>query len=226
MTPKLWYLKRINIFEDLPESVLNELARIAREETVPRHTAIYLPDEPSTDIYILKEGRVKLYRLSNDGRELTLAILRPGEIFGELALVDDGPRQSVAQALDDVYVYAIKKPEFERVLRRHHDLALRISRLLAFRLRTIESRVEELLFRTVPERLANQLLHLAQEFGQLTPQGQVVGISLSHRELAALIGSTRETTTLVLNQFRRRGLILVDGQRIVIPDPAALSKVA
>ncbi|MBI3075740.1 MAG: Crp/Fnr family transcriptional regulator [Deltaproteobacteria bacterium] len=221
---KLWYLRRINLFQDLPEAALGEIASLAREETIPRNKVIYFPDEPSNEIFLLKEGRVKLYRLSEDGREVTLAILKPGEVFGELALADEGPRQSAAEALDDVYLCAIKKEDFERILRHHPDLALRISKLMGFRLRSIESRVEELVFRSVPARLARLLLRLAEEFGQLTPEGTAVGISLSHRELAALIGSTRETTTLVLNDFRRRGIIVVQGRRIVIRDPEALTK--
>ncbi|MBI2369757.1 MAG: Crp/Fnr family transcriptional regulator [Deltaproteobacteria bacterium] len=195
---KLWYLRRINLFQDLPEAALGEIASLAREETIPRNKVIYFPE--------------------------TLAILKPGEVFGELALADEGPRQSAAEALDDVYLCAIKKEDFERILRHHPDLALRISKLMGFRLRSIESRVEELVFRSVPARLARLLLRLAEEFGQLTPEGTAVGISLSHRELAALIGSTRETTTLVLNDFRRRGIIVVQGRRIVIRDPEALTK--
>ena len=216
MTSKLWYLKQIDLFSELSDQEIQEIASLSRMEAVKKGEFIYFPDDPSDSVYLLKEGRVKVSRLSEDGREVTLAILRPGELFGELALADEGPRETIAEAIDDSLLCVINKADFERTIKGRPGLALKVFKLVGLRLRRLETKVEELVFRNVPSRLAQLLIRLAKEYGRPSQDGTILGLSLSHRELANLVGSTRETVTLVLNDFRKQGIIEIYRRRILI----------
>jgi len=225
MTSKLWYLKQIDLFSELSDKEIQEIASLSRMEAVKRGKIVYFPEDPSDSVYLLKEGRVKVSRLSEDGKEVTLAILKPGELFGELALANEGPRETIAEAIDDSLLCVINKADFERTIKRKPDLALKVFKLVGLRLRRLETKVEELVFRSAPSRLAQLLIRLAKEYGRPSQDGIMLCLSLTHREFANLIGSTRETVTLVLNDFRRQGMIEIYRRRILIRKEKELERI-
>ncbi|MBI3610455.1 MAG: Crp/Fnr family transcriptional regulator [Nitrospirae bacterium] len=162
--------------------------------------------------------------MNEDGKELTLAILEPGEVFGEMEVLEGMPRDTVAEALDDVSICVMQRSDFEALLKKDPNTNIRLTKLIGLRLKKIESRIEDLVFKDVPARLAHLLFELSKEFG-VQENGQTrLSVKLSHQELANLIGSTRETVTATLGDFKRRGLIAFDGRRLVILREKELEK--
>ncbi len=216
---KLWYLKRINLFTEMSPEEMGVFAQKTRMESVRKKTPIFFPGDPSQQVYLLKEGRVKISRLSKEGRELTIALLEPGEIFGELEVLDDAPRDTLAEALDDSQICVVSKALFIEMIQKMPAFSFRLTKLIGFRMRKIESRVEDLVFKDVPARLAHLLLELAKDYGKNVPEGTLLQIKITHQEIANLIGSIRETVSAVLGDFKRDGWLTFEGRRIVLLKP-------
>jgi CRP-like cAMP-binding protein len=208
----------------MPAETLDRIERMADIMTFKRHQTIYLPGDPGDAVYFLKSGRVKITRVSEDGKELTLAILEPGEVFGEIDVLQGMPRNELVEALEETVLCRVQRREFEMLLHGTPGLAIGLVKLLGLRLRRIESRMENLVFRDVPCRLARLLIDLIHDLGVEDDRGILIRARLSHRELANLIGSTRETVSLVLGEFRRDGLVELTGRQIVIRDPIKLAR--
>lgn len=214
---KLWYLQRINIFADMTPEEMRRLAERTIMRTYARGRVIARPDDPPETIYLIKEGRVKLCRYSAGGREQILALLERGDIFGERALVG-APEAVHGEAFEDTLICVLRREDFEDLMRSKPDLALRVMKVLAERLRQAEEAVENLAFRDVPGRLAATLARLAGAYGEPHGDGRRLALRLTHQDLASMIGATRETVTTVLNRFRDDGLIAVEDRHIVIKD--------
>lgn len=214
-----WCVLGVNIFESLRPEEMRELSRYAKTRTYKRGEVIYLPGDPNTTVYFLKKGRVKLVYLDERGRKLTVAICRPGQPFGELVLGDrHEPYRFIAQALEDCELCLIPKDDLVRFAQERPQLALRLTKWVGDQLRELQMKLEDLLFKDVPTRLARLLERLAREEGQQTPEGIEIALKLTHQEIAELIGSTRETTTLLLNQLRRAGVLQRRRGRLMITD--------
>lgn len=221
---KIWYLEKIDLFSGLSADEMAWLDKATRMITLKRNQPVYLPEDPSDSVFFIKAGQVRICRVLEDGRQLTLALLGPGEMFGELEVIEESPRDTSAEAVEDTFVCALPRPEFESLLTRRPDLARRLTKLIGFRLKRIESRIEDLIFRDVPVRLARLLLQLSNDLGVADSRGVLIRVKLTHQELANLIGSTRETVTTMLGDFKRSGLIAFAERRIIVCDPAALSR--
>ncbi len=221
---KLWYLKHISLFSVLSQAELQEMDRITRMQEVKKRQPIYLPGDPSTTVFLLKKGRVKISTTASSGKEVTFEILEPGEIFGELEVLEDSPRETQAEALDDALICAIRREDFDRYLHNHPDLALRLTKLIGLRLRKIQSRVEDLVFRDVPARLAHLLLELVKTDGVPDGGGTRIRAKLTHQEMANLIGCSRETVSTTLGHFRDQGLIRMDARTMTILNSAHLAR--
>ncbi|MBI5197787.1 MAG: Crp/Fnr family transcriptional regulator [Nitrospirae bacterium] len=220
---RLWYLKRIKLFSGLSEDEMKRMEQLTRMESVRRQQPVYFPGDPGDQVYLLKEGRVRISRITEDGHELTLEILEPGEIFGELEALENSLRDTMAVALDDISLCVIRKDDFESFLQRRSDLSIRLTKLTGLRLKKIENRIGNLLYRDIPSRLAGLLLDLAEEMGKEEGGSILIRTRFTHQELANLIASTRETVTLTLGEFRKKGLIDFDRKRIIIRDKPGLT---
>jgi CRP/FNR family transcriptional regulator, cyclic AMP receptor protein len=223
---KIWYLKNFNIFQDFTENDFSVIDRITYMKDYSRREQVYGQGDPGDVVYLLKEGRVKIYKLSPDGKELTLEILEPGEIFGEMALVDDSPRDTIAETLDDSLLCVMRRRDFELLLRKKPDMAMRVTKLIGVRRRHIENQLENLVFRSAPSRLALLLLSLAEKHGVRDSRGIILNVKFSQQELANLIGTARETTSALLNEFKRLGYIDIQHRRIKLLNQWQLKKIA
>ena len=221
---KLWYLKKINLFQEMTAEEMGKLDRMTKMESVRKKTPIFFPGDPSQQVYLLKEGRVKLSRISEEGREVTIALLEPGEIFGELEVLGDSPRDTLAEALDDSQICVVGKDLFLDMVRSKPDFSFRLTKLIGARMQKIESRVEDLVFKDVPSRLAHLLLELAKAYGRETPQGVRLQIKITHQEIANLIGSIRETVSAILGEFKRDGWIAFEDRRLTLLKPDRLKQ--
>jgi CRP/FNR family transcriptional regulator, cyclic AMP receptor protein len=222
----LWYLKKIPLLEAIPAEALAELVAHVEMREVRRRHVIYIPGDPGNLVYFLNGGRVKVSKVTRDGRELTLAYRVPGEIFGELCLVEGTPREEMAEAMDNALITSVERTYFESLVRRFPALSLELMRLANARRREVESKIARLIFRDVNSKLAELLLNLGMEYGVEDSRGTLVAIKITHQEMANLIGSTRETVSLTLSQFKRQGLITMDGRKIIVIDYDGLKALA
>ena len=197
---------------------------MTRMEEVKKRQPLYLPGDPSSSVYLLKRGRVKIANTSPSGKEVTFEILEPGEIFGELDVLEDAPRSTSAEALDDALICVIPRKDFDQYLAMHPNVTIKLTKLIGLRLKKIQSRVEDLVFRDVPARLAHLLSELSKTDGVADKQGIRLKVKLTHQEMANLIGCSRETVSTTMGQFRDDGLIQMDGRTITILNEKGLSK--
>ena len=218
----LWYLKKIGLLSEMTADELNALAAVANLQEVRRRRVIFLPGDPGTSVFFVNGGRVKISRVTRDGKELTLAYRGPGEVFGELCLVDGGPRAEMAEAMENALVTEIPRGEFEKILETHARMGLRLVKTLCERRRELENTVEKLVFHDVNAKLAELLLQLAEDYGVDDSRGTLVAVKITHQEMANLIGSTRETVSLTLSQFKRKKLIATEGRKIILTDREGL----
>ena len=220
---KLWFLKHIRLFDGMSHSEMQEMEKITRMEEVKKRQPLYLPGDPSSNVYLLKKGRVKIANTAPSGKEVTFDILEPGEVFGELDVLEDTPRSTSAETLDDALICVIPRKDFDQYLAMHPNVTAKLTKLIGLRLKKIQSRVEDLVFRDVPARLAHLLSELSKTEGVADKQGIRLKVKLTHQEMANLIGCSRETVSTTMGQFRDEGLIHLDGRTITILKPDALS---
>jgi len=223
---KLWYLTNINLFQAMTPEQMHFVQNRTVMREIRRKEVLYLPGEPGDRIYLLKRGVVKISALPEDGREVILALLRKGEVFGEEAVLDDAPRDHMAEAYDDALICIITRQDFLEILRTFPDLTFRVTKLIGFRLRTFRNRVEGLLFKGTAARLATTLLDLGRDHGVRDDHGVLLPLRLSQTDLASLIGVTRESVNLTLADFRKRGMVELDGRTLRLLKPEALADVA
>lgn len=223
---KLWFLKHIHLFHELTPTEMQEMERITRMEEIKKRQPLYLPGDPSSCVYLLKRGRVKIASTSASGKEVTFDILESGEIFGELDVLEGSPRTTSAEALDDALICVIRREDFDRYLAMHPNVTVKLTKLIGLRFRKIQSRVEDLVFRDVPARLAHLLVELSKSDGVKESGGIGLRAKLTHQEMANLIGCSRETVSTTLGQFRDDGLIQMEGRTIIILKLDALTRLA
>jgi len=219
---RTWYLARFNILAAMnPE----EMAMFNREVKDTKYNCgetIYLPGDPSDAVYFVKKGRVKLSHRDKSGKSVTIRVCEPGEPFGEMAAMGEESRSLQATALDDVWLCWVGRERFVRFAETHPQITLRIAKLIGLHRRELENRLEEMLFLDVPTRLARTLVKLADQHGRKLDDGIQVQIRITHRELAELIGATRETTTAALNRLKREGIVTRKLGKLLITSPKRL----
>jgi CRP-like cAMP-binding protein len=218
----LWYLKKIPILAELGPEVLARLSERIQLREVRRREVVYLPGDPGNSMFIVNGGRIKISKVTRDGKALTLNYVGPSEVFGETCLIEGGPREEMAEAMENSMITELERTDVEKLLQSHAQLGFQMTRILAQRRRELENKLETLVFRDVTSKLAELLLSLAQEYGVEDSRGTMVALKITHQELANLIGSTRETVSLTLSQFKRKRLICTEGRKVIISDSEAL----
>lgn len=217
---KMRYLSELAVFQDLSAREMEELNRITTMSTVPRGRVFYRPEEPGEVLFILKEGRVQLYRISPEGKKLVITTLGPHTLFGEMALLGTKMHNTFAEAIDDCLICVMSRTDLERLILNKPQVALRILESTGKRLREAEERLENMAFKGIPARLASLLLRLADEQGS----NEITG--LTHQDLAESVGTYRETATQVLNDLKSQGLIEIGRKRITVLDMDGLAEIA
>lgn len=220
MEEKREYLSDLDLFRDLSERDRAELDRMTTITSVPKGRVFYQPEDVSEVLFLIKEGRVQLYRISPEGKKLVIATLGPGTIFGEMALLGQQMHNAFAEALDDCLIVVMSRADLERLILSKPSVGLRMLEITGRRLSDAEARLQDMAFKGIPARLASLLLRLAAERNT----DEIVG--LTHQDLAETIGTYRETATQVLNELKAQGLIEIGRKRITIRDPERLARVA
>ena len=223
---RLWYLARFNILASMKPDEMAMLNREVKDTKYKRGETIYLPGDPSDAVYFVKKGRVKLSHRDKSGKSITIRVCEPGEPFGEMAAMGEYVRPLEATALDDVWLCWMGRERFARFAEAHPQIVLQIAKLIGLHRQELENRLEELLFLDVPTRLARTLNKLADKHGREMGNAIQLKIRITHRELADLIGATRETTTAALNRLQREGVVTRKLGKLLITSPEKLQQLA
>jgi CRP/FNR family cyclic AMP-dependent transcriptional regulator len=221
---KLEHLRTTDLFQDLSEEELAALEQRMPHAVIEAGRPIYSPQEQGEVLFILKKGRVRLYRLSPDGKTLTTAILEPGAVFGEMALLGQGMHESFAEALEDCTISTLRRQDVQEVLLDDPRVAWRLLELIGRRLVQVERKLGDFAFKSVPERLASLLLQLAEPSSGEPVGPLTIAHRYTHQQLAEMIGTYRETVTKLLNNLRDQQIVQMKGGRIQLLDVDRLQK--
>ncbi len=204
---KLWYLQNFNLLENMDERTMQGLDQNSRMQETAKKEIIYFPDEPSNTIYFLKSGKIKISRITEDGRSTTIQLIGPGEIFGESAILGQERHENNAEVMEDAIICSISKENFEDLLNHSPRLNRSINKFIGFRLRMIESHIEDLVFKNARERIEAFLKRYVKSFGKEMVDGWQVRPFLNHTEIGDLTATTRQTVNAILNELVQEGKI-------------------
>lgn len=216
MDQKFWFLKNCDLFSRLTTAQIQRLESRSVSRKFESGGVVYLPSDRSDSVALLVRGRVRIYHLTNEGKQAILAIVDPGELFGELSLVGEAARDEFAEAMEPSTVVLVPREDIQTLMAECPDVALGVTRLMGMRRQRIERRLKSLLFRSNRERLIHLLVELAEKYGRQTDDGVVIGIKLSHQELASIIGSTRETVTVLLGELQSEGSLTIKRRQLIL----------
>ncbi len=218
MTQMFWHVRNCSLFQRLTESQWKHLEQRARIRQFPKGASVYLPNDVADSAYLLAEGRVRLCSTTNEGKLCILALIEPGELFGELALVDSSAREERAETVQKSTVVLLPGDHLRQLMEDSPGMAIGVTKLIGLRRKRVERRLRSLLFRSNRERLTQLLLDLTDQYGNATTDGIEMGIKLSHQDLASIIGATRETVTTVLGEMQSEGLLRIQRQKLIVLD--------
>lgn len=215
-------LKHVPLFEDLDESELQEVAPLFAERKYKKGSILFFEGDSGNDMYIIKTGFVKIYQLA-DEKEITLALFRDGDFFGEMALIQkDLLRSATAETLETSTLFVINRSAFQHFLENSPTLCLKLLEVTMQRLRKANEQIHDLTFLDVRSRIIKNIHRLSEDYGKPIPGGLLIDLKLTHQQLANLVGTVRESVTKVLQELQDRKIISIENKRIIIHDPKSL----
>lgn len=219
---RLGLLAKIDILADLSEPEVSRIVDAAPARTYRAGELLYTPHRPVEVLFLLKRGRIRVFRVSPEGRALTTAIVSPGTMFGEMALLGQSMYDNYAEALDEAHTCVMDRADARRLLLSDPRIAARIVEILGRRLMAMEQRLSEAVFSSVPQRVAAALCTLAAGHPAAV-HGAEIHLTVTHSQVAELAGTSRETATKVLGDLAGQGLLRLSRGRITIVDRSQLA---
>ena len=223
---KIRLLSMVDVLEPLTGEELEEFSRRVPDTHIEQGGIFYAPEHRSETLFMLKKGRVRIYKVTPEGWEFTLAMVEAGMMFGEMALTAQRMWEAYAEAMEPSDICILKNADLERIVRGNPEVGLKMIRVLSERLRLCESRLEDITLKNVPGRLASLVLQLAASEGIMTPEGPRIPTHYTHRQLAMMIGSSRETVTRAFTKLQRAGAVELRHRHIFVKDIQALERAA
>jgi CRP/FNR family transcriptional regulator, cyclic AMP receptor protein len=218
-TQNVDFLATVPLFNGLDRIELERFAEVTREKSYPKGSVIRFEDDPGDSLFVVREGRVKVVLIGEDGREVILGVLGVGEYFGELSLIDDRPRSAHVIAMEDSNLLVLRREDFRKRVESSPSVAWSLLTELSRRLRRADDKIGGLVLLDVPGRIARLLLDLAEESGT-----NAIEKTLTHQTIAQMIGASRETVSRAMKDFQDAGWITVERRRIALADRAALEQ--
>ena len=219
----LWYFESVNLYQTLCPHKVKALAVTHHFDYYDLDQFIYFPDEASTHIYMIAEGRVRIGHYMDNGQEVVTAILGVGEIFGELALAGEDRRRDFAQAMDPkTKICPLGLEELKLLMYDNRELSFRILKLVGLRLMKLERKLELLVFKDARTRIVEFIKDAASWKGKKVGYETLIQTKLTHQDIASLTGTSRQTVTTILNELKEQNLINFDRKRILVRDLEAL----
>ena len=215
----LWYLERSNVFSLVCPHKFDEYKENHQFRNYKKGEFIYFSDDPSNTIYMIVEGKVKILYYTEGGEEIAKSVISKGEIFGELALLGEDSRKDYAQSMsENTLICVITLDQMRDLMKEDARFALQINRLISLRIRKLERKLESLVFKDVRTRILEFLRDYALEKGEQEGSSYTVHHFLTHKDIADLVGTTRQTVTTLLNELRNEGLITFSRKIIQVSD--------
>jgi CRP-like cAMP-binding protein len=219
------FLAGLTLFADLEAQQLEQIAQRVQRRTFALGVTLFHQDMPGTMMYMIEMGSVRVISIGRTGQELTLNVLGPGEIFGELSILDGQQRSATAITLVPTVVWLLSQADLNEFMSKYPPVNQAMIQILVERVRTTARRLEAMTFQDVLGRLAFELLSLAERNGQPHEQGIEISIPLTQVDLATMVGATRESVNKSVSVLRSKKLIAVDGTRWFLLDPAGIQKI-
>jgi CRP/FNR family cyclic AMP-dependent transcriptional regulator len=223
---KLRLLSMVDILEPLSQEEIKELSLRVPDTYIEQGRILYTPQEKSEALFMLKEGRVRIYRVGPDGREFTIAVVGAGTVFGEMSLTAQSLENACAEAMEPVVICKMRRDDLERLVMDKPQVGLKVMSVLSERLSLAEDRMEDMALKEVPARLASFILRLIESEGVVTREGYKVPARYTHRQVATMIGSKRETVTKAFTLLQEVGAVELKWRRIHVKDIVTLQEVA
>ncbi len=218
-TNKVWYLQQSRLFSDTGDGEVAAYQHLFRMETLPKRTRVFDVGDPARIVYLVKYGKVRIARLTPDGKEVTVAVLGSGDIFGEETLFDPTlPRSTVAICVEETLLCMSRADELLALLSSDPQIALNVAKILSGRLDDASETIEDVSYAKVPDRIVHLFQRLSHEHGRKTHGGIAIDVALTHGDIASAIGSTRETVSLELSKLIKAGRVKQEGRKFVLPD--------
>lgn len=183
---------------------------------------IFMENDKDSSLFYIEEGLIKISMISDEGKEKTLFLLNDGQVFGEVSLIDGLEHDVNAETLKNTAIYTLKEKDIKQIVMERPEISLNLLRVMADKIRLMTQQVRDMVFSDIAGRLASQLLQFDAQFGRTTEGGQLIQLSLTHQELANLLGASRVTITKTLNQFVDEGILQVVNRQLLIKDIVAL----
>ncbi len=218
------FLSNVGIFSHLNHSELEPLAAKMRRRNYQRDEVIFHQDDPGDRLHFVANGIVKISLVSPDGRENDIALLSPGDCFGEMSVLNGGIRSATAVAVEATETMTITREDFVSFINEHSRVALEIIALLVRRLRAMDETIGDMVFLDVPSRVAKKLLTLAETYRNSQDSNGDVAIPIGQEELSRLVGSSRETVSRALTSYRKMGLLTTSHRKITITNMKGLER--
>lgn len=213
------YLKKVPIFEGMRYEELEKLERITKERAYKKGSVIIVEGEKGEDVFIIRTGKVKIFKTTNEGREIILDIKGKSKMFAEVTLFSEGKNPATVVAIEDSVILSINNNELEEIIKQNPDMALNIIRVLSKRLKESQSRIKNMASNDTYIRTAQVLIKLTEKYGVELDNGTIeLKLNITREELASLAGTSRETVSRALSQFRKEKAIKISGRQILILD--------
>lgn len=217
--PTADFLSTVPLFRSLGQAEVAAFAQMAREKSYPKGSVILFEDDPGDSLFVVRDGRVKVVLVAEDGREVILGILGVGEHFGELSLIDDQPRSAHVVAMEESSLLVLRREDFRRRVEQNPAVAWALLIELSRRLRRADDKIGSLVLLDVPGRIARMILDAATDGGN-----ELIEKPLTHQTIANVIGASRETVSRAMREFVEAGWIGMERRRIRVVDRPALEK--
>ncbi len=221
MNNKVAALRDMTLYEMIMEAG-GEWSRHLTRVSYPKGKIVFQPGDGGELLYLIHSGYVRVYRLSPEGREMTLGLLGEKDTLGELALVSGSWQTAFAEVLEDVEMSLLPRTLFQEIIRREPEMTYQLMVRLSERLHNAENLIEDLVNRDVASRVARTLLQLAGNFGRESTLGTVIDLRLPYQEIANMVGSTRETVTRAISQMQQKEWVRLEGGRLHLLNRDAL----
>ena len=209
-------LRKIPLFADVDDEALETIGDLLIDRRIPKHQTIVEEGLAGDYMYVIREGEVKVTKLSGDGREKILELLGPGDFFGEMSLLDNAMRSASVKSLTETRILALSRHDFLKELRRNADLAMAVIQELTRRVRQMDEQASSLSFQRVKERTQGLLRRLAKNDSEL--EGRRCTPPLTHQQIADMIGTSRETVTRIVKRLKQEAWLMQDGKKYLVPD--------
>lgn len=213
---KLWYLSQIHLLDMLPMEDLMEIDRMASMSSIRKHTLIQSPESFREGIYFIKQGALRLYKITPEGKQFTLGILGKGNVFGEIDSFSLGTRDIFIETIEDTLLCSLDKEQFERFLADRPQFILKLLKVLSERLKERDEMLEKLALGSVRDRILHLLVKLSEQFGVKEGDYYKIDLPLTHQELANMIGATRESVTVVLKELAKEKVVQTGRKSILV----------